>query len=117
MLPRIPNFVLNTPVEFISTAKNADGDVTEKPEGTERCRVEEKPITIRTESGNLLQMQTMIYLNPTDYRIESGWVVSFKDVFNGVFRGVIEKATPYSDIDGSLHHWEILLKEVRISGL
>lgn len=117
MLPRIPDFILNTSVEFISTAKNADGDVTEKSEGTEMCRVEDKPVTIRTESGNLLQLQTMIYLNPTDYRIEIGWIVSFKDVFNGVIRAVIEKATPYPDMDGSLHHWEILLKEVRVNGL
>ena len=28
MLPKIPDFILNTSVDFISTAKNADGDVT-----------------------------------------------------------------------------------------
>lgn len=117
MLPRIPDFILNTLVEFVSIAKNADGDVTENPEGAEMCRVEEKPVTIRTEAGNLLQLQTVIYLNPTAYRIEKGWLVSFADAFNGVVRGVIEKATPYPDIDGTLHHWEIILKEVRADGL
>lgn len=68
------DFILNTSVYFISTDKNADGDVTETPEGTEMCRVEEKPFTIRTENGNLLQLQTMVYLNATAYRIEKGWL-------------------------------------------
>ena len=117
MLPKIPDFILNTSVDFISTAKNADGDVTETPQGAEMCRVEEKPVTIRTESGNLLQLQTMVYLNATAYRIEKGWIVSFVDAFNGTVRGVIDKATPFRDVDGSLHHWELLLKEVRVNGL
>ena len=117
MLLKIPDFILNASVDFISTAKNADGDVTETPQGTEMCRVEEKPFTVRTESGNLLQLQTMVYLNATAYRIEKGWIVSFADAFNGTVRGVIDKATPFHDVDGSLHHWEILLKEVRVNGL